>query len=757
LTNAVGCDSVASLELKVNDVSTSITNINTCSNQLPFKWNGNSYSTSGTYKVTLANAAGCDSIASLNLVVNTTSNSKTKVSVCSNQLPYKWNGNDYSTSGTFNVTLINASGCDSIASLELIINAISSSITKVSVCANQLPYKWNGNDYSTSGTFNVTLINASGCDSIASLELIVNALSSSTTDVSVCANQLPYKWNGNNYSASGTFNVTLTNAAGCDSVATLFLTVNSTSNSTSLMSTCSNQLPFLWNENSYSAAGTYKVTLTNAAGCDSVATLVLTVNSTSNSTTQINVCSNQLPFVWNGNSYSAAGTYNVILTNASGCDSIATLLLIVNSISNSITKVKVCANQLPYVWNGNNYLSTGKYNVTLTNATGCDSVASLELNVNATSKSTTNVSVCVNQLPFIWNGKRYSNGGICIDTLVNALGCDSVATLILSVNKTSSSTSKVSLCSNQLPFIWNGKRFTAAGMYSVTLTNAYGCDSVAGLILKVNATSGSAAIVNLCPDQLPYVWNGNSYTSSGTYNVILTNALGCDSIATLKLMVNAISTSNTIKSICIDELPYLWNGNSYSKPGKYIVTLKNSIGCDSVATLTLTVNQNPDKPFLGNDTSICPGDKIILFAGTYNNYLWQDNSVGSSFIASAAGNYSVLVSDANGCTNTGSVTIRMLNDCGDIYFPNAFTPNGDGVNDYFRPVPLENLFLIKNYTMQVFDRYGKLVFITNDPNQKWDGMYLGKPIGMSTFAWRASYLYKGKSNKVQKGYVVLLR
>jgi hypothetical protein len=211
--------------------------------------------------------------------------------------------------------------------------ATSFSTTNVSVCSNQVPYSWNGNNYSTSGSFEVTLTNAEGCDSIATLVLTVNNTSTSTTNTTVCSNQLPFSWNGNDYNSSGSYNVTLTNAVACDSIATLVLTVNNTSSSTTNAAVCSNELPFTWNGNDYNTSGSYNVTLTNSVACDSIATLVLTVNSTSASTTNATVCSDELPFIWNSNNYNTSGTYTVTLPNSVACDSVATLNLTVSEIA----------------------------------------------------------------------------------------------------------------------------------------------------------------------------------------------------------------------------------------------------------------------------------------------------------------------------------------------------------------------------------------------------------------------------------------
>src|SRR6185369_8514169 len=242
-TNAAGCDSVATLNLSINSITTSTTDVIICPSQVPYSWNGTDYNTAGTYTFTTTNAAGCDSVATLNLSINSITSSTTDVTVCPSQLPYSWNGTDYNTAGTYTFTTTNAAGCDSIATLNLSINTITTSISDVTVCPNQLPYSWNGIDYNTAGTYTFTTTNAAGCDSIATLNLSINEISTSTTDVTVCPSQLPYNWNGTDYNTTGTYTFTTTNAAGCDSVATLNLSINATTTSTTDVTVCPSQLP----------------------------------------------------------------------------------------------------------------------------------------------------------------------------------------------------------------------------------------------------------------------------------------------------------------------------------------------------------------------------------------------------------------------------------------------------------------------------------------------------------------------------------
>src|SRR5207245_1626873 len=227
----------------------------------------------------------------------------------------------------------------------------------------------------------------------------------STTNTTICNNQLPYSWNGQTINAAGTYTANLTSVSGCDSVATLILTVKPAVTSTTNTTICTNQLPYTWNGQTINAAGTYTANLISAGGCDSIATLVLTVSATLTSTTNTTICNNQLPYSWNGQTINAAGTYTANLTSASGCDSVATLILTVSATLTSTTNTTICTNQLPYSWNGQTINAAGTYTANLTSASACDSVATLILTVSATLTSTTNATICTNQLPYSWNGQ----------------------------------------------------------------------------------------------------------------------------------------------------------------------------------------------------------------------------------------------------------------------------------------------------------------------------------------------------------------
>ncbi|WP_207625719.1 hypothetical protein, partial [Niastella populi] len=265
----------------------------------------------------------------------------------------------------------------SIITLILTVNNILRDTLSATICTNQLPYNWNGIDITTAGTYSDTLTSSNGCDSISTLILTVNDVLSDTTTATICTNQLPYSWNGLSITAAGIYSDTLTSAAGCDSITNLVLTVNDVLTDTTTATICTNQLPYSWNGLSISAAGTYSDTLASSNGCDSISTLILTVNDVLRDTTTATICTNQLPYSWNGLIITTAGTYSDTLTSSNGCDSISTIILTVNNVLSDTTTATICTNQLPYSWNGLNITAAGTYSDTLTSSAGCDSIVNL--------------------------------------------------------------------------------------------------------------------------------------------------------------------------------------------------------------------------------------------------------------------------------------------------------------------------------------------------------------------------------------------
>ena len=602
LINDAGCDSIAKLELTIKQPSASITNEAICMGESMF-FNGNNYTVAGTYNAHLINNAGCDSIATLVLTTKFSSASITKEAICMGE-SLLFNGYNYTVAGTYNAQLINDAGCDSIATLVLSTKLSSASITKEAICMGGA-FFFNGINYTVAGTYNAHLINDAGCDSIAKLELTIKQSSESITKEAICMGESLF-FNGNNYTVAGIYNAHLTNDAGCDSIAKLELTIKQSSVSITKVAICMGESLF-FNGNNYTVAGIYNAHLTNDAGCDSIAKLELTIKQSSASITKVAICMGESLF-FNGINYMVAGIYNAHLTNDADCDSLATLLLTIKQHSASITKEAICIGDSLF-FNGINYTVAGTYNAHLINDAGCDSIAYLVLTMKQPSASTTKEAICMGE-SFFFNGINYTVAGTYNAHLINDAGCDSIAYLVLTMKQPSASTTKEAICMGESLF-FNGINYTVAGIYNAHLINKVGCDSLATLLLTIKQPSASKTKEAICIGDSLF-FNGNNYTVAGTYNVHFINSEECDSIATLVLTLKQSSRSITKMTIC-NGSKLIFNGYSYSISGNYIVHLKNSVGCDSIANLDLTIKSSPETNITA---TICSSDSFY-FNGKY--------------------------------------------------------------------------------------------------------------------------------------------
>jgi gliding motility-associated-like protein len=233
------------------------------------------------------------------------------------------------------------------------------------------------------------------------------------------------------------------------------------------------------------------------------------------------------------------------------------------------------------------------------------------------------------------------------------------------------------------------------------------------------------------------------HTAAGTYIDTVTAGKGCDTLRTLVLTDNARSIDSSSMSIC--------EGSSYlghQVSGRYADTLVRTNGCDSIHILNLTVVPRP-RPDLGGSRSICKGDSINLSPGPYSSYLWQDGSSTDHMLVTQAGVYSVQV--VNACGSKQEQVLITDGYCG-AFFPNAFTPNGDGHNDQFKPV----VYSLSNFRWKIFNRMGQVVFETSEFNKGWDGTVRGQTPVPGVYVWTCSY---SRNNKVEmkKGTLVLIR
>ena len=456
----------------------------------------------------------------------------------------------------------------------------------------------------------------------------------------------------------------------------------------------------------WTTSNSYQDTLVNTAGCDSVLTIDLTINYSNTGTDVITACDS---YTWiDGNTYTSSNnsaTYT--LTNTAGCDSVVTLDLTINYSNTGIDVITACDS---YTWiDGNTYTSSNNSAThTLTNTAGCDSVVTLDLTINYSNTGTDVITACDS---YTWiDGNTYtSSNNSATHTLTNTAGCDSVVTLDLTINYSNTGTDVITACDS---YTWiDGNTYTSSNNSATyTLTNTAGCDSVVTLDLTINYSNTGTDVISACDT---YTWiDGNTYTSSNNSAThTLTNTAGCDSIVTLDLTINYSNTGTDVITACDS---YTWiDGNTYTSSNNSAThTLTNNAGCDSVVTLDLTINSTPTATIVQSGQSITasPAGGQYQWFDCDNGYAQISGATNITFSPTSEGNYAAEVT-LNGCTDTSNclvfdfIGVDQLEEELFIIYPNPTT--GEVTLSFNAPTA----------EVVIFDTQGKSVLETTIESQ----------------------------------------
>ena len=323
-------------------------------------------------------------------------------------------------------------------------------------------------------------------------------------------------------------------------------------------------------------------------------------------------------------------------------------------------------------------------------------------------------------------------------------------------------------------FLWSNSAVTEtisptiSGTYTVTASIGT-CTSTGSVLV----TFTPLPVVNLGPDQMlcipntltlnagnagaTYLWSDGSanqtltVSTGGTYWVKVSTGgcVGSDTIIVTSGTAPNVNLGPDIflcygQTTTLDAgnpgLTFRWsNGETTEKitansTGKYYVNVDQGgcIGTDSVnVSIDAFINVS-----LGSDTFLCPGSQLFIDAGNnFVSYIW--NPLGSNdhfIIIYQPGTYTVIVSDAEGCTASSTKNVREF--ClSNLYLPTAFTPNRNGINDLFMAVGDD----VQSFHLYIFNRWGETIFESTDINHGWDGTYNGNDVSQGSYVYRVDY------------------
>lgn len=635
-----GCDSIYELIAIMCPEYEFIKDTAVCENDLPYKWRGREIGSSGTYEDPYKTKQGFDSIYRLTLTVYPAYFADVQINICPGETQ-EFHGERYSKPGIYQQVHKSINGCDSIWNIN--VNYKKTFLHQDSIGINDdESYYWSITDstYAIPDSYELRYQNEDGCDSIYRLILHRNPKYLFKTDTTICrVHDHQYcEWRGQICNTSGTYWDSLHTHLGQDSIYQLNLTIKESTDTIINMTFC-HPATYKFGKFTITESGIYRDTIGNAAGCDSIITLVAQFT---NHTEELSatICAGE-PYIWHGDTLYESGEYSKKSRDEDGCDSIFTLHLTVNyqfdhDYSDTICESQLKANE-PYLFNGK-FPMYGKWNDKTREYEdsiywNCDHTHWFRLHVLKPTYRTERITMCEGEQreQLMHNGRivQFSQSGTYYDTIPahpdrQERACnDTIIAYVVTVNPTYTKTESKQFNINQLPYTWKAKSgnimITGPGIYTDSAKTAAGCHDVT--IWKVSTLTQEEQ--SICAGE-SITFGGQDIKNEGNYTYYYAHKSGMDSIVQLTLHIRQ-STRQEIVVHISDQEDYTWvlqNADGSSKrtrvfqhpltTSQYTDTVKNSQDCDSIITLKLNVHPTYN---LHEDVTICASELP---------YMWED-------------------------------------------------------------------------------------------------------------------------------------
>ncbi len=319
---------------------------------------------------------------------------------------------------------------------------------------------------------------------------------------------------------------------------------------------------------------------------------------------------------------------------------------------------------------------------------------------------------------------------------------------------------------------------------SVKNVSCYGGSDGSALARPLNGTSPYTYLWNTTPPQTDSLAMG---LAKGTYSCTVADAVGCvgttDNIILTEpdqITVDSIKAANTFCNEPYGRCQVFLKGGTspYSftydggttwdtsnpktalMPGDYLVMAKDSLDC-LTGTYPFTIADSPLQVSIAASDTVCKTQNMVLSPGVIPlSYLWQDGSTSQTCPVSDIGWYWVKVFQSPTCQAVDSVYVENCNLIDFLFFPSAFSPNGDGLNDVFILIlnpKIADQVPEDHFAMQVYDKWGGLVFQTKNPKIGWDGTNSGQKCPVGVYTYLVKYLDPLENKaKTLRGSVLLL-
>lgn len=627
--------------------------------------------------------------------------------------------------------------------------------TRISICPTdsiRVGSKWFSK-LNLTGRVRLPKPDGVGCDSIVLVSLDFHPESHFTLDTTICRGQTIYIENQlfDENHTSGLITLRGANHLGCDSSVDVHVHVLPYSQFNLKQSICPDDTIKVGTQLFHAANTTGSVLLqgANQFGCDSLVQVDLNVLPVSRYNLNTTICLGT-SFTLGGQTFderNSSGT--IILKNANqyNCDSLIYVTVHFFPLADSSYKPSICPQEKILV--GNKVFDqknpSGTVILPSVSANGCDSIVYVNLNVLPITQKNLDTTICVGTSFTIHNQTFDENRKSGMITLQNAnhFGCDSLIQVSVRVLPLTNSKIDTSICPGGKVVLENRifDESNRTGTLILSSANHFGCDSLIYVSLQIRPITDSKLDTSVCPGG-QIIMGSQVFNESNRQGVVMlpgANQFGCDSLVHLFLRIRqAFDIEDTIRN-CVQ---YTWppTGKTYTASGHYKIDLRTHEGCDSIHQLELTID--PEYHF---------GETLCVI----NKFLWPI----SGELYEQSGIYSYNHRTAAGCDSIENLVL-LIQGSGEVYVPNAFSPNGDGINDRLTVYSNEDVKMLDYF--RIFNRWGELLFEQrnippNDPQYGWTGIFKGQPANPAVFVYHVGWTDKLGGKHQQSGNSTLIR
>ena len=674
------------------------------------------------------------------------------------------NGKEYTENGIYIDTLKTVEGCDSIVYSVLDFH-FRSSINYDSICTGS-SYNFHGKLLTQAGSYTDTVkVPECNCDSIVTLHLTTYSIGSEFSE-SICEGS-SFEFGGNIYNKAGNYTHTFKTPDGCDSTVTLHLTTYPISSEFSA-SICEGSF-FEFGGTAYSEAGDYTHTFKTPDGCDSTVTLHLTTYAIERDET-VTICKGS-SYLFGGNELRKAGKYKHTFKTPEGCDSTVTLILQVEEI-HSIVNESICQGS-SFLFGDTLLKEPGNYKRTFKTPEGCDSTVYLRLTTYPIS-ATIFDTICQGQ-EYHFNDTVYTKSGIYKQVSKTAGGCDSTTILRLTVTRPGTPTViPITICKGDST-TYNGHIFSKVGSFRDTLTDQAGCDSFIVYKVSYGYQHDTAFVYRTCVDKPVQIINGEWMSRDTTFTTLMEfDKYECKVKTRITVIaVPSVHLDDTTFLLCgkhhlsvhLDSIPatkYQWEpttgvacptcsntdvvfrGDSVS----FQVSLDNGYCQD---TLNVGIVTTPSPIITAAGVNQSGEGLVILVSNGTEPYYYQIDSLGDwhnniDFEKLDIGVHMAYVKDDKGC-----IAKKRFSYYVPVIPAKVVTPNGDGILDRWE---IKNLELYDEYTIEIYNRWGKCLKTYHNYYDGWDGTYNGHPMPSTDYWYR---IVVQLNDQEETGHFTLIR